>query len=60
MNEKYEEFIETEERGDIFQAMQNLYEECILHGACGEMDEKKAPLTLEEVWDVMESEREDW
>ncbi len=60
LNEKYEEFIETEERGDIFQAMQNLYEECILHGACGEMDEKKAPLTLEEVWDVMESEREDW
>lgn len=60
LNEKYEEFIETEEREDIFQAMQNLYEECILHGVCRETDEKKAPITLEEVWDVMESVREDW
>lgn len=60
LNRKYNEFIETEEREDIFRAMQNLYEECILHGVCGEADEKKAPITLKEVWDVMESVREDW
>lgn len=60
LNGKYEEFIETGEREDIFQAMRNLYEECILHGACGEADEKNALLTLEDVWDVMESERGDW
>lgn len=40
--------------------MQNLYEECILHGVCGEMNEKEVSITLEEVWDVMESVREDW
>ena len=60
LNAKYEEFIETEEREDIYEAMRNLYEECILHGVCGEADEKEALLTLEEVWDVMESERGDW
>lgn len=60
LNSRYEDFIETEEREDIFQAMQQLYEECILHGACGEVDDKRAPLTLEELWDAMEEAREDW
>ena len=60
LNERYEEFIETEEREDIYAAMQSLYEECILHGECGQADEKTAPLTLLEVWDVMDEVRENW
>lgn len=60
LNDRYEEFIETEEREDIFMAMQKLYEECILHGECGQTDEKKAPMTLSEIWDVMDEVREDW
>lgn len=60
LNERYEEFIETEEREDIYAAMQSLYEECILHGECGQTDEKTAPLTLLEVWDVMDEVRENW
>ena len=30
LNEKYKEFIETEEREDIFAAMKQLYEDCLL------------------------------
>lgn len=60
LNRRYEEFIETEEREDIFLAMQKLYEECILHGECGQADEKAAPLTLVELWDVMDEVRENW
>lgn len=60
LNERYEEFIETEEREDIYTAMQRLYEECILHGECGQADEKSAPLTLLEVWDVMDEVRGSW
>ena len=60
LNDRYEEFIETEEREDIFMAMQRLYEECILHGECGQADEKAAPMTLSEVWDVMDEVRENW
>lgn len=60
LNERYEEFIETEEREDIYAAMQTLYEECILHGECGQADVKTAPLTLLEVWDVMDEVRGNW
>lgn len=60
LNDRYEAFIETEEREDIFAAMQRLYEECILHGDCGQADETAAPLTLAQVWNVMEQERESW
>ncbi len=60
LNDRYEEFIETEERDDIFLAMKKLYEECVLHGECGHADEKSAPLTLLEVWDVMDEVRGDW
>ena len=42
LNERYQEFIETEEREDIYAAMQRLYEECVLHGECGQADEKAA------------------
>ena len=60
LNEKYDEFIETEEREDIFAAMQQLYEECILHGKCGETDETNAGITLGEIWNIMDGERDDW
>lgn len=60
LNDRYEAFIETEEREDIFMAMQGLYEDCILHGECGQADENAAPLTLAQVWDVMDEVRENW
>lgn len=60
LNDRYEEFIETEEREDIFMAMQRLYEECILHGECGQTDENAAPVTLSEIWNVMDEVRENW
>ena len=60
LNERYDQFIETEEREDIFLAMQKLYEECVLHGECGQADEKAAPLTLSEIWDVMDEVRDNW
>ena len=60
LNDRYEEFIETEEREDIFRAMQILYEECVLRGERGQADEKAAPLTLSEIWDVMDEVRENW
>lgn len=60
LNDRYEEFIETEEREDIFMAMQRLYEECILQGEYGQADENAAPVTLSEVWNVMDEVRENW
>lgn len=60
LNDRYEEFIETEEREDIFMAMQRLYEECILQGEYGQADENAAPVTLSEIWNVMDEERENW
>ncbi len=60
LNQKYDEFIETMERDDIYMAMQQLYEECVLHGTCGETDETNALLTLEEAWDIMDEVRDDW
>lgn len=60
LNDRYDEFIETEEREDIFMAMQRLYEECILQGECGQADENAAPMTLSEIWDVMDEVRENW
>lgn len=60
LNEKYNEFIETEEREDIFLVMEQLYEECILHSASETMDEKNVIISLEEIWNIMDNEREDW
>ena len=60
LNDRYEEFIETEEREDIFMAMQRLYEECILQGEYGQADENAVPVTLSEVWNVMDEVRENW
>lgn len=60
LNKRYEEFIETQEREDIFMAMQKLYEDCVLERECGQADEKAAPMTLSEIWDMMDEVREDW
>ena len=60
LNDRYEEFIETEEREDIYMAMQKLYEVCILHGECGEESENAALMTLSEIWEVMDEVRENW
>ena len=60
LNKRYEEFIETQEREDIFMAMQKLYEDCVLERECGQTDEKAAPMTLSEIWDMMDEVREDW
>ena len=60
LNDRYEEFIEIEEGEDIFMAMQRLYEECILQGEWGQADENAAPVTLSEIWDVMDEVRENW
>lgn len=54
LNEKYDEFIETDEREDIFNTIKILYEDYIASSVCGNL------ITLEEVWDVMDSVREDW
>ena len=60
LNDRYEEFIETEEREDIFLAMQRLYEECILQGEYWQADVNAAPVTLSEIWNVMDEARENW
>ena len=51
LNAKYEEFIETEEREDIYRAMEQIYKECIRH---------KNLISLNELFDVMDDERDDW
>lgn len=60
LNDRYEDFIETEEREDIFLAMQYLYETCILHGDCKEAEKPRAVLTPEELWNAMDEVRGDW
>lgn len=51
LNAKYDEFIETEEREDIFMAMEQIYRECLQH---------KNLISLEELFDVMDCERDNW
>lgn len=51
LNAKYDEFIETEEREDIFMAMEQIYKECLQH---------KNLISLQELFDVMDGERDDW
>ena len=60
LNRRYGEFIETQEREDIFMAMQKLYEECVLQGERRQADEKAVPMTISEIWDMMDEVREDW
>lgn len=52
LNAKYDMFIETEEREDIFVAMQQLFEDCLA--------DKGIAITLDEVWNVMDEMREEW
>lgn len=51
LNSKYDEFIETEEREDIFAAMEQIYKECI---------QQKNIISIGELFDVMDHERDDW
>lgn len=62
LNEKYEEFIETEEREDIFVAMKQLYEDCLLKRLPeGDIvSENSLNITLEEIYDAMDEVRGDW
>ena len=62
LNEKYKDFIETEEREDIFAAMEQLYEDCLLKKFT-EVDivsENSLNITLEEIYDAMDEVRRDW
>ena len=63
LNRKYGQFIETEEREDIFMAMEQLYKECILGKSNNNKSRnttKDINITLEEVLDVIEENKEDW
>ena len=62
LNEKYKEFIETEEREDIFAAMKQLYEVCLLKRFTeGDIvSENSLDITLEEIYDAMDEVRGDW
>lgn len=62
LNEKYEEFIETEEREDIFAAMKQLYEDCLLKRfPDGDIVSKNnLNITLEEIYEAMDKVRGDW
>ncbi len=51
LNAKYDDFIETEEREDIYMAMEQIYTECLQH---------KNLISLQELYDVMDEERENW
>lgn len=51
LNQKYEEFIETEERGDVFEALAQLYREEL---------EGRAPMELAEFLDILDDVRDDW
>ena len=56
----YSEFIETEEREDIFVAIKKLYETCILHEDYNQEAEKHAIVTLQEIWDIIDENRDLW
>jgi hypothetical protein len=60
LNSKYDEFIETEEREDIFVAIKKLYETCILHEDYNQEAEKHAIVTLQEIWDIIDENRDLW
>lgn len=51
LNAKYDEFIETEEREDVFMAMEQIYKECLQH---------KNLISLQELFDIMDGERDNW
>ncbi|MBS6953375.1 MAG: hypothetical protein KH230_09075 [Enterocloster asparagiformis] len=51
LNRRYEEFIETEEREDVFSALERLYREELGSGA---------PMGLEEFLGILDGVRDDW
>ena len=55
MNEKYDLFIETQERDDLFEALETIYQHCIKKNlpVCKEV-------SLEQVLDWLDEMREDW
>ena len=62
LNKKYEEFIETEERDDIFEAMKQLYEDRVVRQFADDENVTGNGLDIswEEIENVMEELREDW
>lgn len=45
-------FIETEERDDIFEALEQLINECT--------DQERVGITVNEAWEIMDNIRIDW
>lgn len=45
-------FIETEERDDIFEALEQLINECT--------DKERVGITVNEAWEIMDNIRIDW
>lgn len=62
LNKKYQEFIESEERDDIFDAMKQLYEDCVVRRFADSEngDGNGLDITWEEIDKVIEELREDW
>lgn len=54
LNKKYNGFIGTCEREDIFKAIGQLYKICIQNTG------KESFITLEEIWDIMDKTRKNW
>lgn len=63
LDRKYGQFIETEEREDIFMAMEQLYKECIISESSNSRSKnttKNINITLEELLNVIEENRNEW
>ena len=54
LNAKYDEFIETTEREDIFAAMEQLFNDCICPNPALSL------ISLEEIWSIMDEVRDNW
>lgn len=52
LNAEYNMFIETEERDDIFEALEQLINECT--------DQERVGITVNEAWEIMDNIRIDW
>lgn len=55
LNQKYDLFIETQERDDLFKALETIYQRCVKKDlpVCKEV-------SLEQVWNWLDEMREDW
>ena len=54
LNAKYNEFIETTEREDIYAAMEQLYNDCICPNPALSL------VSLEDIWRIMDEVRDNW